>query len=217
MTYKGYQAKVGLDEQAGVFYGEVINTRDVITFQGSSVKELEQAFADSVDDYLKLCAARGENPEKPFSGKFLMRVPPEVHRQMMTEARRQGKSLNAYVLDKLQPGREDESNHLKQAMENRIPAPIKVPQQPSRAIPPTTQPTTIRELFQRVTNAEATDEDFKALTEAARHDPDLLRECLEFFISAKERYEKPILLCAVADCVNGIKFEFNKWRKAQGR
>jgi predicted HicB family RNase H-like nuclease len=49
VTYKGYEAKVELDEQAGVFHGEV-NTRDVITFQGPSVKELKQAFEDSVDD-----------------------------------------------------------------------------------------------------------------------------------------------------------------------
>jgi predicted HicB family RNase H-like nuclease len=102
VTYKGYQAKVELDEQAGIFHGEVINTRDVITFQGSSVQELKQAFKDSVDDYLEFCSSRGEDPEKPFSGKFLVRLPPEVHRQIMAEARRQGKSLNAYVLEKLQ-------------------------------------------------------------------------------------------------------------------
>ena len=66
MTYKGYQARVDLDEEAGVFHGEVINTRDVITFQGSSVGELNQALEDSVDDYLEFCASRGEHPEKPF-------------------------------------------------------------------------------------------------------------------------------------------------------
>ena len=86
MIYKGYEAKVELDESAGVFHGEVLNTRDVITFQGSSVKELKQAFEDSVDDYLDFCASRGEAPEKPFSGKFLVRVPPEIHREIMTEA-----------------------------------------------------------------------------------------------------------------------------------
>ena len=102
MTYKGYQATVELDEEAGIFHGDVMNTRDVITFQGTSVGELKQAFEDSVDDYLEFCASRGEDPEKPFSGKFLVRVPPEVHRQVVTEARKQGKSLNAYVLEKLQ-------------------------------------------------------------------------------------------------------------------
>lgn len=102
MNYKSYQARVDLDEEAGMFHGEVINTRDVITFQGSSVEELKKAFEDSVDDYLDFCASRGEDPEKPFSGKILVRVPPEVHRQIMFEARREGKSLNAYVLEKLQ-------------------------------------------------------------------------------------------------------------------
>jgi predicted HicB family RNase H-like nuclease len=67
------------------------------------MKRTKQAFEDSVDDYLEFCASRGEEPEKPFSGKFLVRVPPEVHRQIMAEARRQGKSLNTYVLEKLQP------------------------------------------------------------------------------------------------------------------
>ena len=63
-----------------MFHGEVINTRDVITFEGSSVKQLKKAFRDSVEDYLDFCASRGEDPEKPFSEKFLVRVPPEVHR-----------------------------------------------------------------------------------------------------------------------------------------
>ena len=102
MTYKGYQAKVEMDEEAGLFHGEVINTRDVITFQGRSVRELKRAFADSVDDYIEFCAARGEDPEKPFSGKFLVRVSPEMHREIMAEARQQGKSLNTYVSEKLQ-------------------------------------------------------------------------------------------------------------------
>ena len=61
-TYKGYQARVELDEEAAVFHGEVVNTRDVITFQGSSVAELKHAFEDSIDDYLDFCASRGEDP-----------------------------------------------------------------------------------------------------------------------------------------------------------
>ncbi len=58
MEYKGYLGKVEFDDEAGVFHGEVSNTRDVITFQGKSVAELKQAFHDSVDDYLAFCAAR---------------------------------------------------------------------------------------------------------------------------------------------------------------
>jgi len=67
MTFKGYQARVELDEEAGVFHGEVTNTRDVIIFRDSSVEELKRAFEDSVDDYLEFCASRGEDPDKPAS------------------------------------------------------------------------------------------------------------------------------------------------------
>ena len=70
IEYKGYIAKVEFDDEAEVFHGEVINLRDVITFEGESVAELKQAFHDSVEDYLAFCAERGEEPEKPFSGKF---------------------------------------------------------------------------------------------------------------------------------------------------
>ena len=59
MEYKGYIGKVELDDDAGILHGEVVNTRDVITFQGRTVEEVRQAFRDSVDDYLAFCAERG--------------------------------------------------------------------------------------------------------------------------------------------------------------
>jgi len=66
MNYKGYIGLEEFDEEAGIFHGEVVNTRDVITFQGTCVEEIKQAFIDSIDDYLEFCAARGEQPEKPM-------------------------------------------------------------------------------------------------------------------------------------------------------
>ena len=80
MEYKGYIGKVAIDDEAGILYGEVINIRDVITFEGTSVAELQIAFHESVDDYLAFCTERGESPEKPFSGKFVVRLPAELHR-----------------------------------------------------------------------------------------------------------------------------------------
>jgi predicted HicB family RNase H-like nuclease len=100
MTYKGYEAVAEFDEAADIFSGEVINTRDVITFQGASVEELKQAFKDSVDDYLEFCARRNEEPDKPFSGTLSLRMPPKVHRQLALEAKRQKKSLNSYILER---------------------------------------------------------------------------------------------------------------------
>jgi len=101
MEYKGYFSKVEFDDEADIFHGEVINVRDVITFQGKTVKELRKAFKDSIDDYLQFCAERGEEPEKPYSGKFMVRVEPELHKSIVICARKTGKSLNAWVHDAL--------------------------------------------------------------------------------------------------------------------
>jgi len=85
MEHKGYVAKVDFDDEAGIFHGEVINTRDVITFQGECVNDLRIAFVDSIDDYIEFCEARGEKPEKPFSGKFVVRVAPELHQKFLSK------------------------------------------------------------------------------------------------------------------------------------
>jgi predicted HicB family RNase H-like nuclease len=102
MEYKGYLAKVEFDDEADSFYGEVINLRDVITFQGETVAELKQAFQESVEDYLAYCAERGEEPEKPYSGKFSVRIDPELHRKITVKARMADKSLNSWISDTLE-------------------------------------------------------------------------------------------------------------------
>ena len=101
MEYKGYHGKVDFDEEAEIFHGEVINVKDVITFEGKSVDELKQAFQDSVDDYLAFCKERGEAPEKPYSGRFVIRTDPELHKKIAFEAQKKGKSLNSYVNEAL--------------------------------------------------------------------------------------------------------------------
>lgn len=102
MTYKGYQALVSYDEDAELFHGEVTNTRNVITFQGNSDDELKQALADSVEGYLAFCLARNEAPEKPFSGQFVVRVEPLLHRAAVSAAKREGMSLNKWVANVLE-------------------------------------------------------------------------------------------------------------------
>jgi predicted HicB family RNase H-like nuclease len=102
MEYKGYIGKVEIDDEAGILYGEVINIRDVITFEGRSVDDVQRAFHESVDDYLAFCAERGENPEKPFSGKFVVRLPAELHRKAYVQAKLANKSLNGWVTEILQ-------------------------------------------------------------------------------------------------------------------
>lgn len=101
MEYKAYIGKVEFDDEASIFHGEVINTRDVITFQGKSVTEIRKSFRDSVDDYLAFCAERGEEPDKPFSGQFVTRISPDLHRRVSIAASVAGKSLNAWVAEQL--------------------------------------------------------------------------------------------------------------------
>ena len=101
LKYKGYHGNVEFDAEAGLFHGEVVDLRDVITFQGKSVEELEQAFRDSIDDYLEFCQQRDEEPDKPFSGRLMLRLPTEVHRKVFVRAKKEGKSLNEYITEKL--------------------------------------------------------------------------------------------------------------------
>lgn len=101
MQYQDYVARVEYDGDAGLFHGEVANLRDVITFQGRSVAELKRAFRDSVEDYLTFCENKGREPEKPMSGKFVVRVAPELHARVATAAVREGKSMNAWVAETL--------------------------------------------------------------------------------------------------------------------
>ena len=101
LNHKGYSGHVEFDGEAGLFHGEVLDTRDVITFQGRSVDEIEQAFRASADDYLGFCAEHGEAPEKPFSGRIMLRLPKRLHRDVYLWAKREGKSLNQFVVDRL--------------------------------------------------------------------------------------------------------------------
>ncbi|MCI0473277.1 MAG: type II toxin-antitoxin system HicB family antitoxin [Ignavibacteria bacterium] len=99
MKFKGYLAHIIYDDQAGIIHGEVINIRDVITFQGKSVDELKKAFEESVEDYLDFCKERNEEPDKPFSGKFTVNISPEQHRKIILAAENSGKDLNSWITD----------------------------------------------------------------------------------------------------------------------
>lgn len=102
LEYKGYLGVVEYDDDMGVFHGEVINLRDVITFQGDSVVELRKAFIDSVEDYLEFCAQRDEPPERPLSGRLLIRLEPDLHRKIYVQARKKQKSINRWVAETLE-------------------------------------------------------------------------------------------------------------------
>ena len=100
--YKGYTGTYEIDEERSVLVGWVEGLSDVITFEGRTVEELVRAFHDSVDDYLAFCAEQNRPPEKPYSGRFVVRVPPDLHRAAAAAARNAGISLNAWVTARLE-------------------------------------------------------------------------------------------------------------------
>jgi predicted HicB family RNase H-like nuclease len=98
MEYQGYtNGTLVFDEDTSLFSGQVQGLRDVITFSGKSSSELKRAFRESIDDYLAFCKERGELPERPMSGQFLVRTTPEVHRRLFESASRVGLSFNRFV------------------------------------------------------------------------------------------------------------------------
>lgn len=102
MNYKGYQASVVFDESVNAFHGRVVNIRDGINFQGTSVDELTVAFHEAVDDYLEFCAERGEAPDKPFSGRLNLRVSPDFHQAISMAAIEAGQSVNQFATEILE-------------------------------------------------------------------------------------------------------------------
>ncbi len=100
LEYKGYLGTVEADD--GTFFGRVSGLRDVVTFEGDTFADVEQAFRDSVDDYLAFCVARGEAPDRPFSGKIPLRIDPETHRRASARAQAEGLSLNQWILRRIE-------------------------------------------------------------------------------------------------------------------
>ncbi len=102
MEYKGYHAAVKYDHEARTFHGEVVDTRDVIFFEGTSVEQINEEFKFSIDDYLAMCLERGQEPDKPFSGNIPLRIAPGTHRAATAAARADGKSLNAWLAETIE-------------------------------------------------------------------------------------------------------------------
>ena len=99
LKYRDYMGIVEYDPDGKVFTGEVIGLRDVITFQGRTPEELEQSFRSSVDFYLEMCQQDGVSAQKPFSGRFNIRISPEIHRQIAERAAQRHVSLNQWVAE----------------------------------------------------------------------------------------------------------------------
>lgn len=102
MTYQGYAARIEYSEDDGCFVGHIAGIRDVVGFHGESVAELRSAFTEAVDDYLETCQRLGRTPQKPYSGKVMLRIDPALHARAAALAEAQGKSLNAWTQEQIQ-------------------------------------------------------------------------------------------------------------------
>ncbi len=101
MIYQGYAALVEYEAEDHIFAGRLVGIKDIVTFHGESVAELETAFREAVDHYLEVSARMGVKPQKPYSGKLLLRMPPDLHARVATAAELSGKSINQWVSETL--------------------------------------------------------------------------------------------------------------------
>lgn len=98
-SYKGFTATVEFDADEMLLHGRIDNIKDVVTFHAGSVEQLQSHFQEAVDDYLDLCSERGEEPDKPYSGRFVVRLDPDQHRRAALSADRKGVSLNTWIVE----------------------------------------------------------------------------------------------------------------------
>jgi len=102
ITYEGYIAEIDIDQDAKMLSGIVLNARATLHFEAHSVEDLAQAFADTLADYRDWCRERGVEPEKPYSGKLSLRIPPELHRRIAELATKSGESINQFIAERLE-------------------------------------------------------------------------------------------------------------------
>ena len=102
LTYKGYTAKIEFDPEDNILFGNLLGIRDTVGFHGETVKELKNAFHEAVEFYLESCEKAGREPNKPFSGKFMVRINSSLHNEVAIAAANAGKSLNQWIADTLQ-------------------------------------------------------------------------------------------------------------------
>jgi predicted HicB family RNase H-like nuclease len=101
MTYKGYTARIEYDDEDGIFFGRISGIDDGVNFHGETVRELREAFRESVEGYIAVCAKIGKSPQKPYSGQIMVRVDPQVHARAALAAELAGKSLAKWTEERL--------------------------------------------------------------------------------------------------------------------
>jgi len=99
LKYKDYIGDIEYDAEGKIFTGEVLGLRTVLTFQGRTAEEIEESFKQTIDLYPEMCREDGVSPERPYSGRFNVRIPPGLHREIALHAISERKSINEWVID----------------------------------------------------------------------------------------------------------------------
>lgn len=110
LEYKGYHASIQYDAEDNIFVGEVFGIADSLNFHGTSIDELNQMFAQCIDNYLELCERIGKEPDKEFKGTFNVRISPDLHRKAALEAAKQNITLNQYVMKAIEGSFEEKES-----------------------------------------------------------------------------------------------------------
>jgi len=110
LRHKGYSARVAFDADERIFFGRIAGIADGVGFHADTVDGLVAAFEEAVDDYLETCAKVGKKPDKPYSGKLMLRVDPGVHAKAALAAQLAGKSLNQFGEEALRAASERTSS-----------------------------------------------------------------------------------------------------------
>ena len=102
MTVDGYQAKIEYDSELDQFRGEILGLSGGADFYGKNPRELRSEFKKSLQVFLEVCAEKGIEPRRSFSGKFNLRISPELHERLAIVAQAEGKSINLVAQEALQ-------------------------------------------------------------------------------------------------------------------
>ena len=95
--YKGYSGTVEYSDTDNVLFGKVLGIRSLLSYEGKCLDSLRHDFEDVINDYLETCAEDGVEPEKPYKGKFNVRISPDLHRSIAIYSFSHGQTLNSTV------------------------------------------------------------------------------------------------------------------------
>ena len=119
LEYKGYHTKVEFSTEEMVLRGKIEGINDLVNFECESVKEVEKAFQEAVEDYLDFCAEVGKEPDREYKGTFNVRISPELHKQLANVAFKNGDTLNASVEKAIREyvsGNSNENGHVNETV-----------------------------------------------------------------------------------------------------